>query len=216
MEREAGRRGSLGDGGRRAAAAAEKGLRGGVGELGGKSMVGEAVVVAVGMVLEVEGGGGIAKVGEESLGECFPFSTSTTLVPRLNGGAFELAGEGSSDGVAAAELDLLFQIDLDRLEMDPVGESEAKEEEAAGGGLVGVPAGGREVFEDEGEFLEERLRDLRSLEDLRLRKIWGDGEGRKVSLRNEGRKLTRGDGSRSQETARRAAIHRARSSNSLE
>ena len=151
-----------------AAAAAEKELME-VGEFGGRDVVGEVVVVAVGKVPEVEEEGGIAKVGEEARGDSFPL-TSTTLEPRVNGGAFELAGAGRSEGVPE-ELDLLFQMDLDRLETDPVGESAAKEEEAAGGGLVGVPPEGREVLEDEEEFLEEKPRDLRILEDLRLKRV---------------------------------------------
>lgn len=170
-----------------AAAAAEKVLMEATGELGWREVAGEVEVgVVPGSVVEVEEEGGTAKVGEEARGASLP-STSTTLDPRLNGAALELGGDGRSGGVPE-ELDLLFQMDLDRLETDPGGESvgAAKEEEAAGGGFVGVPPEGSEVLEDEEEFLEEKPRVLRILEDFRLRRVEGrgktDGQIRRVEI----------------------------------
>lgn len=96
----------------------------------------EGTVAVAGKFWEVEGvGEEPPKVGEEALGEGVP-SRPTTELPRLNDRAAELMGAsgGGRD-------DFLFQRDFDRFETDPVGESEraTKEEEAEGGGLVGVP-----------------------------------------------------------------------------
>ena len=110
--------------------------------------------------------------GDAALGDGAPFSTSTLVEPRVKGGvawgpAVRSASWRDDDDVDGV---FFFQIDL-RLEMDPAGDASGggvKDDDAAGGGFVGVPAEGTELADDVDEFLEDRPRERRILDDLRL------------------------------------------------
>lgn len=113
------------------------------------------------------------KDGDAALGDGDPFSTSTTADPRVSVGA---AGGGAASSESCREedevdVDFFFHRDrrLDRLpDGDPLGS--ANVEDAAGGGLVGVPVEGTELEDEVDELLDDRPSERRILEDLRLKK----------------------------------------------
>lgn len=80
--------------------------------------------------------------------------------------------------------------------MDPAGEpfGSANEDEAAGGGFVGVPADGTELADEVDEFLEDKPSERRILEDLRLQR--GSHKGPESAMRMSAGSFG-GDGRRS-------------------